>query len=618
MYDEPCGLLASRCPYRTSYIVHRSSFIVHKYMKHILSISILLLLCQTSCTDDKAVLTILDRAEAMMGEHSDSAYLWLCRADSAIADQSKKTQMRHLMLKAEATNKLFLQMPSDTLFQEVVDYYDQHGTPNQQLKAHYLLGCIYRDMKEAPQAIQCYYDAVEKADTLSDDCDYNTLFRVYGQMAMLFSAQYMAEAELDAWRKYSHYAFKANDMYNYIHGLELTVIPLFSLRDSASVLRVTEKCAKLYQENDLSQAAARVYPTAILMLLEQSHYKKAYDLMCIFETESGLFDDQGNICPGKEHYYYSKGLYYEGTGRTDTAEYYYRKLLHFDHQHDAYKGLLSVYQTRDISDSIVKFSTLCERGLEQLLSENKIQSVMQLSSLYDYTRYQKIAMAKKEEAEQERYTKWGISLFCLVLFCIGIAWYTQYRKRVDSEIRELSTNYMDAIARLSQAQEELTVMKGSSSIQREAMLDKKQAEIKALEVLIEESRAKLDAMDSEQKESVLLRSQIVKTFRDMARPKLHSSLPTDAEWKTLITLLKQCLPVFYKNHIEAHQLSGQELYTVILVRLRFTSGEIACLLNTSPQRITNVKKHLNSKLFGTNSATNLYENLKKTQGVKEV
>lgn len=37
--------------------------------------------------------------------------------------------------------------------------------PNEKMEAHYILGCIYRDMKEAPKAMQCYQDAVKSVDT---------------------------------------------------------------------------------------------------------------------------------------------------------------------------------------------------------------------------------------------------------------------------------------------------------------------------------------------------------------------------------------------------------------------------------------------------------------------
>ena len=64
-----------------------------------------------------------------------------------------------------------------------VQFFDKHGEPNDRLLAYYLLGRAYYDHGEAPMALQCYYDAIEKADTTDKDCDYAQLSRVYGQMA---------------------------------------------------------------------------------------------------------------------------------------------------------------------------------------------------------------------------------------------------------------------------------------------------------------------------------------------------------------------------------------------------------------------------------------------------
>ena len=57
------------------------------------------------------------------------------------------------MLKVKAQNKLSMQLPSDSSFMEVVSYYDRHGSPNDRMLSHYLLGSIYRDMNEAPMAL---------------------------------------------------------------------------------------------------------------------------------------------------------------------------------------------------------------------------------------------------------------------------------------------------------------------------------------------------------------------------------------------------------------------------------------------------------------------------------
>lgn len=36
---------------------------------------------------------------------------------------------------------------------EVAAYYDSHGNTNEQMEAHYLLGCAYRDMGESTMEI---------------------------------------------------------------------------------------------------------------------------------------------------------------------------------------------------------------------------------------------------------------------------------------------------------------------------------------------------------------------------------------------------------------------------------------------------------------------------------
>ena len=72
-----------------------------------------------------------------------------------------------------------------------VEFFDDHGTPNDRLLAHYLLGLAYYDHGEAPMALQCYQEALDCADTTATDCDYAQLSRVYGQMAEVFYHQHL-------------------------------------------------------------------------------------------------------------------------------------------------------------------------------------------------------------------------------------------------------------------------------------------------------------------------------------------------------------------------------------------------------------------------------------------
>ncbi len=95
--------------------------------------------------------------------------------------------MRRRMLEAKVQNENCLPFTTDSIMKKAAGYYDRHGSDNERMMAHYLLGCTYRDLGDAPRALQCYNDAVSRADTTSPDCDYTTMSRIYGQMAVMFS-----------------------------------------------------------------------------------------------------------------------------------------------------------------------------------------------------------------------------------------------------------------------------------------------------------------------------------------------------------------------------------------------------------------------------------------------
>ena len=71
--------------------------------------------------------------------------------------------------------------------------------------AYYLLGRFHTNIGEAPQALQTYYDAIDKADTTSTNCDYSTLAAIYGQMSRIFHQQNLPNDEIWALRHYIEY-----------------------------------------------------------------------------------------------------------------------------------------------------------------------------------------------------------------------------------------------------------------------------------------------------------------------------------------------------------------------------------------------------------------------------
>ena len=269
----------------------RREFVLLRY-----SVFFTLLYILVGCTENRVQMQRLQVIDSLMEAHPQAAYDSLCRFDSLeMEDAPRKVAMKCRMLMAKAQNKLYLSMPTDSIFQEVVDYYDSWGTDNEKMQAYYLLGCVYRDHKDAPKAMMSYKKAIECADTLRKECDYSTLSKVYGQMAEIYSRQYLHSKAVENFHKYSDYSFLSNNKKDGIQGLLFASIEYYSMGDTLKALNLQAHCRKLYLQSGMRKEAALSYPRLIYTLLNRANYKKAAHYMSLFESQSGLFDSHHNI-----------------------------------------------------------------------------------------------------------------------------------------------------------------------------------------------------------------------------------------------------------------------------------------------------------------------------------
>ncbi len=550
---------------------------------------------------------MLDTAESLLDTHADSARSLLDSIRPQVEQKNvRRLTMRYRLLMASALNKTYGQLPSDTAFSEVVRYYDHHGNSNERMRVHYLLGCIYRDMGEAPQAIQCYQDATEYADTLRANCDYNTLFRIYAQMADVYAKQFLTEEALIAQQKTMHYAKKAHDIYHYIHAYELTLNSYNIMDDTAMIVHVTNESHRLFMANGMPQHAANVYPSLIRLYLDHSEYEKAKPLMDVFEKESGLFDEDGNIInPRRTNYYNSKGLYYMGIHRVDSAEYFFRKLLSCSvNDYASYKGLLAVYQAKHNQDSIVKYANLCERGLENMLENIQMEATKQVTAMYNYNRVQNQVNKKEQEVRRIKIII-GVSLLLTCLIAVYVYVHIRKnRKRSLAQINQLNTNYLEAMNEVDRAKADMAAIQADYTL----FVCNKEKDIAELEQKVAQYQSQIDSLNSSEREEALLSSNPVETFRKFTYP--LQPLPHKSDWLQLTRIVRQSLPTFYAKVAQENLLSPLQLRTCLLTRLKFTNSEISILLNITPQQVTNTKTAINEKLFGQKTATTLMANLK--------
>ena len=504
---------------------------------------------------------------------------------------------------------------SDSVARVLVAYFDHPWhRANDRMLAHYLLGRAHADMGEAPQAIEAYQTAVERADTTANDCDFRLLRNVYGQMAEVFDAQNLPEDELEAAHRFIHYSWLIGDTLEALITLQRSERALYLLGLYDSILVNAQNVRKRLLQMGYAQDAARalIMPAYIHAIRQQ--YAEAGRDIRIIRDESDLYDEHQSIISGNEMFYYTLGLYHEGVGQLDSAEYYYRQLLPAREYEAAYKGLLSVYSKRGIPDSIAKFAPLYADANDASHDTLRTAEVHKTASLYNYNRH--LRQAQKERQEKQHLKNILLLILSAVLI-IGAIAYQAYRREKEEQKR-LTREYHHAIQELEDTRQEIGVLREAAGqwAGKEALLAAKEKKLQELQRQLSFLKTKLKAPYDTIHPSQAAMSDIIQHFHTIAthhtmeaagqKPKHIQPRAAKAnEWKRLIELVGIHYHRFYLFITINHQLSNQEYRVCILSRLQFETSEIATLLGTSLPAVSNARKSIAAKLFQLESAIGL-------------
>ena len=566
-------------------------------MKHRWIYLVLLLVAIVSCTGNKRYDNLMQRADSIMDSNDDSAKVAIELLDKVkpqLDDFTKGQRMRYELLYHKAMNKACITFTSDTVMKEVVDYYDHHGSANERMLANYVLGCVYRDMHEAPMALEYYNKATEQADTTAADCDYGTLYRVYSQMGFLFSKQYLPYQELNAFDKAEKYAYLAKDTFNAIVNYQNQgeVYDFLGKKDSAIAINL--QAAKLFKKHGNDYAAAIAFGCNYNYYIEKKdsiNAKKAFEAY-----NSTGYEGNSNYEDAKAYVLYQKGTYYLFVNKQDSAydnlSLSFKICKSYSIKAATTKALAQYYAKVNQPAMAMKYALQSSEYNDSDLIEARKTQLQQVQAMYDYSRNQEIAKNAEQKAERSTRMNYMIVLSCLMLFLL-LSYI--YRKQIAIKKKKIAVSkllYEDSLLNLKRLQDERAKLVAENDNKLAQVIMEKENTISKLKAEITHIQERYSLSSVSDADLILKDSSIYKKIKFIeVHPKEKMC---EEDWKELADTIEEVVPNFIP--VLKNKLNDKDYQICLLVRLGFSTSLVARLLGLSDAAISKSRKTMLKKI----------------------
>ena len=576
---------------------------------------------------------------------------WLCRLIAFLllaACTSGDRQQRLAQLEElERQNVADSLMTNDSLAQALADFFDRHGTSNERLRAHYILGRTYADLGEAPAAINAYLDAATCADTTAQDCDWAKLSRVYGQMSSIMYKQNLLNDYVKAIDNSISYAWRAGDSIQALTEKMHKVLVYYRMDESDVLLNMFDETFSEIINYIGIKLASKYSLISVKPLLMRNNLEKADTLLRLYEQESGYVDSLGIVEKGRELYYYYKGLNYMFRQQVDSAEFFFRKEIAqgqgFFEKNTGAHGLANLFYQEHRYDSAAKYALYSYDMMDSVYAHKVTDEVNKTAALYNYSRFQQKALAEQQRANQEKEDKIRIGFLLFLTLCILAAvlliWqkkrkkvqktfativyeYNEVRKELE-QLQEQKNAYQELIDEKTEAIQRLEGEKLLLQSQKQAFAEKEQNirqknreldelflrntqlsleieegkyTIQQLQVKLDEYRQKL-GLEMSKANSALIDSGIFELLQK------NTSL-TAREWKTINKIVNEKLPTFSQLLLSKQEiLNLEERKLCILFRLHCYQKDVCTLMDMKQSTVSKRASIIMEKIFKENGGS---------------
>nr|WP_303919378.1 tetratricopeptide repeat protein [Bacteroides intestinalis] len=528
----------------------------------------------------------------------DSAIALLKTLEDNIKTEPESTQMYYQLLCIKANDKAYIRHTSDSLILLVLHYYIEKRDERHLPEAYYYAGRVYRDLEDAPQALDYFEKAI---DALPINEGYQLKSKIYSQMGTLFLYQKTYDEALKMFKEAQKCDIALKDSANMV----------FNLRDIADSYRCIDQNDSSIYYFQKAYNLAEVQGNQKLMAMVQNQMASLYSNLGKYDLARKLLQPSLDTLDihSKSGIFSIASKLYHRMGYIDSASYYYNELLKCGTiyaKQTAHKGLAKIAILHDNPQKALLHLNQYIQYTDFIHQITDTENVRRLNSLYNYQlREKENNRLKIENKEKQNLIIYIISIGLFIIASLFA--YLQRNKRKkqllkiqlknlrqlkEEQYKKSSLFIEENKRKIEELEQKLQEADQTNHILRTQL--KEQIEL----TLYTNKQAEIELTRRKQSNSTLLESEIYKYIQKQLTTKTNKKLLSNNDWKELEKVINNTYEGFSKNLRNYYDLNEHEYSVCLLIKINIPPIDIAKLTNHSKEAITSTRRRLYEKVFG--------------------
>ena len=555
---------------------------------------IIFLLSHFYSCDNKPLPYTMKVANSLVNTHPDSVLALLKQFRDSINLEPKETQIYYQLLTIKAKDKAYITHTSDSILLKVLHYYENKKDKRHLPEVYYYAGRVYRDLGDAPQALDFFFQAIDASYLYMD---YKLVSRIYSQIGTLYLYQNVYDKAPEAFSKAYQFSILSKD----------SISMIYNLRDIGRAFSTQEKVdSAIYYYKKADMLADKIENLNLKRIIngelsgyytKLGMYQEAYKSMQIAFKKINVINLAPRYSTAAQYYYY--------TNQLDSAIYYYTQLSFMDkysYKAEGYQGLSYIARSKGEYKKALEYLDKDLAYTDSARSIIQTEIVRKINSLYNYQLKEKENNRLQHQASNHKI--WNIILISFLIFLMLLfVTYQQYHKRKEQETllqqekieRILREEYNQSLSYIEQNKRQIKELEESLKAAEKTSNLLTQDLLRLQKRNIEKNNEQI-IVKQELKEhtiTILKKSSIYKKFLQADQgEKIRKE-----DWQELIKSIDETYSQFTQRLLELYPMKTIEMQVCLLIKIGLPPTQIAFITAHTKQAITSIRKRLCKKVF---------------------